>query len=226
MALLLAGLHLHGHEGLPVDAAKDLFGLRLGVELLSIAPVGELRLKGLLALELGGDGPVLLGDELVDLLLPVADDPGGHGLDPPGGQALAHLGPEDGADLVAHQPIQHPAGLLGVHQVHVDGPGLLEGALDGGGRDLVELDPALALLVQLQDFGKMPGNSLPLSVRVGGQVHLVRLLRFLADGLQNLLPAPEGDIGGLEAVLHVHAQLGLGQVPDVALAGHHLVLAP
>ena len=226
VALLLAGLHVYGPERLTVDPLQDLLGLRLVAELLHVAPVGELGLKGLFALELGGDGPVLPGHELVDLLLPVADDPGGHGLDPSRGQSLSHLGPEDGADLIAHQPIEDPPGLLCVHQVHVDGPGLLEGALDGGGGDLVELDPALALLVQLQDLGKMPGDGLPLPVRVGGQVDLIHLLRFLTDGLQHVLPAPKGDILGLEAVLHVHAQLGLGQVPNVALAGHHLELAP
>ena len=72
----------------------------------------------------------------------------------------------------------------------------------------------------------MPADGLPLPVRVGGQIDLVGLLRFLADGLQNVLPAPKGNILGGEAVFHVHPQLGLGQIPDVALAGHHLILAP
>ena len=54
---------------------------------------------------LGGNAVKLLGHEFPDLLLPLHQQTEGGGLHPPGGEALADLGPEQGADLVAHQPV-------------------------------------------------------------------------------------------------------------------------
>ena len=65
-----------------------------------------------------------LGHEDLDFVFTIADHLGGHGLDAAGAEALFHLGPQDGADLIAHEAVQHAAGLLGVDKVHVDGAGI------------------------------------------------------------------------------------------------------
>ena len=126
------------------------FGLALQFRLPAVLPVvagGE----GLVpAQEAGVQGPVFLGLERLDLPLPVVHHPGGHGLDPPGGEATADLLPEEGAQLVAHQAVQDAPGLLGVHQVLVNGPGGLDALLDHLFCNLVEGHPLGLLVRQVQ----------------------------------------------------------------------------
>ena len=66
------------------------------------------------------DLPVLLGDEALDLTLAIDDELERDGLDAAGAQAPADLFPEQRADLVADQPVEHAAGLLRVDHLHVD----------------------------------------------------------------------------------------------------------
>ena len=107
--------------------------------------------KGLVAAqEVHVQGPVLLRLEGLDFPLPVVHHPGGHGLDPPGGEAPADLFPQEGAQLIAHQPVQDAPGLLGVHQVLVDGPGGLDALLDHFFCDFVEGHPPGLLVRQIQ----------------------------------------------------------------------------
>src|SRR5699024_8747363 len=83
-ALLVLTLHALDGEGGVLNGGDLLVNLLLGVQLplLSVLPVVPGG-KGVLPLVSGGElyiqGPVLLGLELRDLLLPVADHPGGHG---------------------------------------------------------------------------------------------------------------------------------------------------
>ena len=46
--------------------------------------------------------------------------PHGDGLHAPGGQSVVNRLPDEGGDLVAHQPVHHAPRLLGVDQVLVD----------------------------------------------------------------------------------------------------------
>ena len=96
--------------------------------------------------------PVFLWLEGPDLLLPVHHHPGGNALDTPGGKPSANLFPQQGRELIAHDPVQNPAGLLGIHQVIVDIPGMLDGVLDHLLGDLVEGDPVGLLLRELQEL--------------------------------------------------------------------------
>ena len=54
---------------------------------------------------------------------PVVDDPDGHALHTACRQAPADFPPEERAELIAHQTVQHAAGLLGVEEVFVNGAG-------------------------------------------------------------------------------------------------------
>ena len=173
--------------------------------------------------ELTGDGPVFLRHECVDLGLAVHDHARGHGLHAAGGQTLAHLGPQQRADLVAHEAVEHAARLLGVHQLQVDGARLFHRGLDGLRGDLVELHAAVGGGIDLENVGKVPGDGLALAVRVGCENDLGRAARLLADAVEDLPSAADGDVARLEIVLHVHADLALGQIAHMAVAGFHFV---
>ena len=90
------------------------------------------------------DGPVLLGNEGLYFPLPVHYEAQRHRLDaargegPPPGVVVYNLPPQDGAELVAHQPVQDATRLLCIDQVQVNVPGLLEGLLEGVLSDFVE----------------------------------------------------------------------------------------
>ncbi len=173
-AAALALLDLaHGVAGI-LQAGDDAVGLGAGLKLHLLVPdAHEAGLhRGVVDGEHGVKGPVFLGDECLDLGLPVADDLGSDGLHAPGAQPLLDLLPEDGADLVAHQPVQHAPGLLGVDQIHIDLPGVLHRGLDGLGGHLVKLDAAGGVLGDAQHVGQVPGDGLALAVRVGREIDL------------------------------------------------------
>src|SRR5690606_3895827 len=101
------------------------------------------------------------GDEFENLFFALADQPQGDGLDPAGAGSAANAAPEQGADLVADQTVDHPPRLLGVDFVQVEFGGMGEGLLDGGSGDLVVGDPGEPAVV-LEDggeqFSEVPGD--------------------------------------------------------------------
>ncbi len=151
-------------------------GLGFGPELRPVVfgqgrlePLGELRRS--MRTHVGGDFPVLLGDEILDLAFPVGDEPDCDGLHPPGAQVpRADFFPEKRAQLVAHHAVQKAPGLLSVDHVHVDRTGLGERFLDRAVGDFVESHPPNAVLVQAQGLLQMPGDGFAFPVRVGRQV--------------------------------------------------------
>ena len=79
--------------------------------------------------EIGGNGPVLFLLELADFAFPFHYQPQGNGLNAPGGESPLDLVPKNRADLITDQPVEHAAGLLRVHAIGVNGPGMLESLL-------------------------------------------------------------------------------------------------
>ena len=77
---------------------------------------------------------------------------------------------------------------------------------------------------QLQQLLQVPGDGLPLPVRVGGEVDgvaaLCRVLELMHQGLLTL----DLDIVWLKIVLDVHTQRALGKIAQMAHAGLHLVV--
>ena len=176
-------------------------------------------------IEGGVQVPVFLRLEGVDLLFPIADQSDGHGLDAAGGQAFFHLFPQQGADLVAHHPVQDTAGLLGLDLIDVDLGGMGHGGADGGVGDLVEADAAVAV-GQAQILLEMPGDGLPFPVRVGAQQDAVGLFGLVPQHLDDVALAADGDVMGGVVMVEIHAHGALGQVADMAHAGlDHVILA-
>ncbi len=134
---------------------------------------------GSLALELGLERPVLHRDERLDLPLALDHQPHRDRLHPAGGEAAAHLLPEQRADLVADQPVEDPARLLRVVLGLVERARVGDGLLDRLLGDLVEEHPHRVGVTEL--LAEVPGDRLALAVGVGGEEDLVGAQRGLLE---------------------------------------------
>ena len=214
-------------EGVCLHSIHDLLHLLGIAQFHLLVPAVELRPEradvGGDAAQVGGDGPVLLGHEGANLLLPLHHQTGGHGLHTARRQATADLLPQQGGELIAHDAVQNTPGLLGVHQVLVDLPGGRDGLGDHLAGDLVEGHPAGLLLGYSKHRLQVPGDGLSLSVRVGGQIDTLAVLGGLSQLRNGLFLILNILIVRLEGG-HVHAQLALGQVPHVAHGRLHLIV--
>ena len=223
---LIRPLYVGHGEGRVLQLGADLVHLLLRGGLIFLAAaaiVVGLEPGPLVILQQGVQGPVLLGHEISDLLFPVRHQAHGHGLHPPGGQAPADLFPQQGRELIAHDAVQDAAGLLSVHQVLVNVPGLADALGDHLAGDLVEGDPEGFILRQVQQLLQVPADGLSLAVWVGGQVNGVAVLGRLLQVPDDVLLALDGPVIGFKVVVHVHAQLAFGQVPQMSHTGLHLI---
>ena len=66
------------------------------------------------------------------------------------------LTPQDGRQLEAYQTVEHTAGLLGVHQVHVNVTRGFDSLEDGRFGNFVEHDTVGMLLVQSEHLAQVP----------------------------------------------------------------------
>ena len=184
---------------------------------------GELR--RLLGLQPGVERPVLDGDEGLDLALAIDDEPHRHRLHASGRQAAPDLVPQQRREAVAHQPVEHAARLLGVDLLDVDAARVLERRPHRALGDLVEGDAVDVLLRDRQLLGQVPADRLPFPVGVGGDVERVGLLGGLLEIVEHLLLGRRDHVLGLELLLGIHAELGLGQVAHVPHGGLDHILA-
>ena len=104
-------------------------GIHLGfvfqLPLFGIAMVVGFEYAGLIQqLQLRFQRPVFLRLECTDLIFPIHNQTGGNRLDTTGRQASADLLPQQRRQLIAYDPVQDTACLLGIHQVIVDGTGV------------------------------------------------------------------------------------------------------
>ena len=183
--------------------------------------------------------PVLGRAERDSLPLSGHHEPGRDRLHPPRRQPWHDLLPQHRRDLVPVQAVEHPPGLVGVHQPAVQLARVRHRLRDRLRRDLVE-DHAAGGHPGLELLQQVPGDRLALAVLVRGEQE------FVGAGEQLL---ELGDLGllvrvhhvqSLEVVVHVDAEprprllavldrdLGglVGHVPDVADARlHHVVPA-
>ena len=70
----------------------------------------------------------------------------------------------------------------------------------------------------------MPADGFAFAVRVGRQQNAVGVLGLAFEFLDELFLAFDADVLGRIAVLHINAQLGSRQVPDMAHAGGDLIV--
>ena len=226
--LFLGALDAENPELPALQGGGDGLGLGLAVKLplLGVPVEPGRKAAGLLhPVQVHVDGPVLLGDKGPDLVLPVHHQPCGHRLDPARREAPAHLFPQQRRELIAHDPVENPPGLLGVHQVLVDGPGLLDGLGHDALGDFIEGDPVDLVVGNVQQGLEVPGNGLALPVRVGCQIYLIALFREGFQILDDVFLALDRLVDRREIVLQIHAHRALGQIAEVAHTGLDLVAA-
>ena len=168
-------VELDGIGGDELAVAGEVAALRD----LSAVDRDEPRLEAA-GVEGGDDVPVLGGAELDPLALALDDEARRDRLDAAGGEALHHLPPEDGGDLVAVEAVEDAARLLRVDEAVVDVAGLAERALDRRLRDLVEDHPPHRHL-RLQHLDEMPGDRLAFAVFVCREQQLVGLGELAAQ---------------------------------------------
>ena len=101
----------------------------------------------------------------------------------------------------------------------------MQGVLHSLLRYFVEFDPAGGGYIHAQRLSQMPGNGFPFAVRVRCEIDFGSGFGFLADLGQNFAPAVDGDVFHFKIVLSIHAQLGFGHIPHMALAGFHFIAA-
>jgi hypothetical protein len=213
---------LTGGDAVPVERDEG------GVE--GARPVGDLRVHG----QRGEDVPVLGAAERHPLPFALHDDAGRHRLHPAGRQPRHDLLPQHRRDLVAVQPVQDAARLLGVDQVPVDLAGVGYGRLDGRLGDLVE-DHPLDRHLGLERLHQVPGDRLALAVLIRREQQLVGLADKLLQLGDLLAPVGRDDVERREPVVHIDTEpcprlaLVLGghvgrvawKVPNVAQARLH-----
>ena len=181
----------------------------------------ELRaeLRRLAPPQLRRERPVLSRDERLDRPLPLDDDTEGDALDAPGGQAAAHLVPQQRADLVADEPVEDAPRLLRIDLVGVDLARALERRENRLLRDLVEQHtPKIDVGVLRQFFLQVPADRLSLTVGVGCEEDRVGVLRGLPELGQRLFLLGEGYVGRGE-VRFIDAERFLGKIAHVAHRG-------
>ena len=132
--------------------------------------------------------PVFLRDKRIDFIFPVGDDAQRHRLYTACAEATLDFFPQNRADLIANHAVQTPAGLLLVHQIHIDIPCFLDGSLDRTFCNFIKCDPAHFLLIQVQSLGQMPGNRFPLTIRVRCQIYFFRLSSPIFSKMRAVLP--------------------------------------
>ena len=171
--------------------------------------------------EVGLDCPVFFCDKGFDLALALNDKAHGHALHTPGGEATAHLFPEQGREAIAHQAVEHAASLLGVDEAHIYLAGVSNGGLYSAWGDLVELDAVdrLAVLPSARHFAHVPRYGLAFAVGVCCQVNGTSGLHVPFEVLDGLALVAGYDVLGREAVLDIHAKGRLGEVANMAHAG-------
>ena len=167
--------------------------------------------------------PGLDRNEFLDLLFALDNQPDRDRLNAASTQALSDLLPQQWAQLVTDEAVDHAARLLRIHQILIDRPERVERLFNGAGRDLVQLD-ALRVL-QVENVRQVPGDRLPFPVGVRGQQDLGGPLGGRLQILDRRFLTGDRDVFRLEGMLDVDPERALRQVADVSHRGADLVLA-
>src|SRR5262245_23130681 len=203
-----------------LNAVVEAGGLdRLRRDLIKPRVERRRQLRG----EVRDDRPVFGFNEGQNVALALDDQSHGHGLDASGRKPAPDLVPQQRADLVPDQAVEHAARLLRVYQVVVDFSRMIEGVLDRMLRDLVEhyAEDRLARHPARpgDQLGDVFADRLAFAVGVGRDVDGLGRLSRLFDLPNDLLLARHHLVCRLEIVFDVHAEALLRQILDVADRG-------
>ena len=169
--------------------------------------------------------PVFLGDELPDLLLAIADQLERHRLHASRTESAANLVPQDGADLVSDEPVEHAARLLRIDHLHVDHARVLHRFLHRLLRDLVEHQAVDLFLLPAELFGEVPADRFAFPIGVGCDVDVGGVLRGALQLGNHFLARRQQLVHRCKAFIDIDAELALRKIADVSHRREHFVLA-
>ena len=160
------------------------------------------------------DVPVAGGAERHPGPLALDQDAGGDALHPAGGQLRHDLLPQHRGDLVAVEPVEDAAGLLGVDKPLVDLARVVDRRPDRLRGDLVEDHPP-DRDARLEGLQQVPGDGLALAVLIRREVELAGVLQQRLELGDLRLLVRGDDVERLETVVDIDAEAG----PRLALDG-------
>ena len=163
---LAQGFARHVFDGEAVSYAAFEEGLRLVAGGEACVQVGA-QFTPVGFEQRGGDAEEALALELLYFALAFYDEAHGHGLHSSGGEGGFHLSPQHGGELEAYDAVEHAPRLLGIDQVDVYFPRVLDGLEYGGLGDFMKDYPLAALGFQAEHFIKVPGDGLSFAVLIG-----------------------------------------------------------
>ena len=206
-ALLVHHNHIGGQltAVVEVTALRHTLAINGGQTRAERGGVIRIRLRGGITAELGGQIPIIRGDERHALTFPLDYDTGGHRLDTTSRQARHDLLPQHRGNLITVKTVEDTAGFLRIHQVHIQLTGVLHRGEDRRLGDLVEHHAAHRHL-GLEHLEQMPGDGLTLTVGVCGQQKLIAFLELGLEVCDLLLLIWADHIQRGETVLGVHTE--------------------
>ena len=217
--LFLPALNAANRKLVACNGSSHRHCLLLGFELrLSVLPavVTGGKFAALRSHQLRVDRPVFLRHKGADLLLPVNHKAGRNRLHAPSGQPALDLAPKKRRQAVTHNAVQDPARLLRVNQVNINIARVVNPIADGIFRNLIEGYTLGIGIFQLKQFFDVPGNGLPLAVRVGCEKYEIARLRRLAQLGNQLVLALDWDVFGRKIVFQINPHRLAGQIAQMA----------
>ena len=200
------------------------------IELLPIAldqhsAEGIALRRAALLREISLNRPILLGDKRLNRLLALNDQAHRHRLDTPSRQPTLHLIPEQRAELVANEPVENAAGLLGVNQVTINLAWVIDRLLHRAPGDLLK-DHTVdrRALRHIHRLGDVPRDCLALAVGVSREIDRVGTTNRLAQVAHHLRLRHLVD--RLEVMLNINREIALRQIANVAHTGGDSVALP
>ena len=151
-----------------------------------------------------GDLPIFNRHKSLDFAFTFNNQPQCHGLHPTRGKVTLYLCPKDWAQAVTYQTVEDAARLLGVHQIHIDLPGLGKRVRHRFFGDFMENDPFHLVRFHLSGFHHMPGDRFAFTIWVSGEENFLASRGLCRDFRDQLFFFIRYAILGCEIVLHIH----------------------
>ena len=166
---------------------------------------------------------VWLAFEFLNFTLTLNNQANGDALYSSCGKSRLHLSPQYWGKFETHQTVEYTASLLCIDQVHVQVAWMLNSLHNGWLGDFVEDDTARLLLIQSENFAKVPADSFSFAVLIGSQPNLLGFLRSSFQFCDEFFLFLWNLIVGFHRFL-VYTKFPLLQVTDMTVRRHYLIV--
>ena len=122
-----------------------------------------------------------------------------------------HLAPQNRRNLITVETVQNTAGLLRIHQIHIQIPQILKSTLNRLFSDLRERHPVHRHL-RLQNLQKVPRNRFTLTVSIRRQIQSISIFQLTLQIRDPLLLIRVHHVIRLKTMINVHRELTHGSL--------------